>query len=164
MPHTHATQTLISAIFAAGAVFAQPAVAADCSGIKAIAAAQPDGFESIKGDIRTSGLMSYSYFPTVSPVLAGFSSKDCSIKSSGHTVELRCSHKYDDENALVAAFDAAGAEFDRCLIRKDSSVTSAVQRSISYANPGAGNRDFYLGTKRAAGGSLELYFTLTKVK
>ena len=163
MSRRRAIQTSISAIIAANAVLSQPALAADCSAIKAIADAQSGEFESIRGETRKVGLMTYTYLLTVSPDIAGFANEDCRIRPYSSTVEMSCTATLESEDALARAFETAATDIDRCLVRKDSSVTSVVKRSITYAAPGAGDSDFYLGTRRTNGGGLQLYFEITKV-
>lgn len=163
MTLVRATRTVATAIVAVGAVLSQPALAADCSAIEAIAAAKPGGFESIKGEPRKIGLMTYTYLLTVSPDIAGFANQDCRIRPYSSTVEMSCTATLESEDALARAFETAATDIDRCLVRKGSSVTSVVKRSITYAAPGAGDGDFYLGTRRTNGGGLQLYFEITKV-
>lgn len=101
MPLVRATRKVATAILAASAVLSQPALASDCSAIEAIAAAQPGGFESITGETRKIGSMTYTYLLTVSPDIAGFADEDCRIRPYSSTVEMNCTATFENEDTLA---------------------------------------------------------------
>lgn len=163
MPRICANRKVSCLVAIATAATAQPALSADCSAIEAIAAAQPGGFESIKGETRKIGLMTYTYLITVSPDIAGIANEDCRIRPWSSTIDMNCTAYFENEDALARGFEVAAKDIDRCLVREDSSVTSVVQRSITYADGLPGDKNFYLSTIRTNGGGLQLSFRITKV-
>ena len=163
MPRMRANRKTSWLFAIASAATAQPALAADCSAIEAIAAAQPGGFENIKGETRKIGLMTYTYLITVSPDIAGIANEDCRIRPWSSTIDMNCTAYFENEDALARGFEVAARDIDRCLMREDSSVTSAVKQSITYADGRPGDKNFYLSTSRTSGGGLQLSFSITKV-